>query len=132
LRPDFDLARLSRALVVALHGPADAPEPGAARPDDVAVRRIGNRPPALAAGDRMPHAAGNGSGDLLVGLFGEPAVARAARRRSVLPVAVHVVWSLVVGGDVIHLRDWQLNLVPALSAVDRQAEAVVVSDDEAI
>ena len=132
LRPDFDLARLPRPLVVALDGPADAAEPGAARPDDVVVRRIGNRPPALAAGDRMPHAAWNRSGDLLVGLFGEPAVARAARRRSVLPIAVDVVWNLVVGGHVIHLRDRQLNLMPALSAVDRQAEAVVVGDDEAI
>ena len=132
LRPDLDLARLPRPLVEALDGAADAAEAGAARPDDVVVDRIGNRPAALAAGDRVPHAARNRSGDVLVRLLRETAVARPARRRPVLPVAVDVVGDLVVDRDVIHLRDRQLNLMPAAPAVDREAEAVVVRDDEAV
>src|SRR6185295_2699790 len=48
LRPDLDLARHPRALVEPLDGAAEAAEAGAARPDDVVVDRIGNRPAALA------------------------------------------------------------------------------------
>ena len=56
LRPDLDFAHLPRALVEALDGAAEAAEPGAGRPDDVVVDRIGNRQAALAA--RRPNATG--------------------------------------------------------------------------
>src|SRR5262249_20138498 len=46
--------------------------------------------------------------------------------------AVHVVRNLVVGRDVIHLRHGQLDAVPALSPIHRQAQPVVVRDDVAI
>ena len=52
--------------------PPTAAVAGAARPDDVVVDRIGNRPAALAAGDRVPHAARNRSGR-----FPRPTVSRA-------------------------------------------------------
>src|SRR5207253_10964934 len=105
-----------RALVESLDRAAEAPIPGAARPDDVVVHRIGNRPAAFAAGHRVPQPARNRARDVFVGLFGEPAVARAARRWAVLAVAVNVVWNLVVRRDVIHLRDRQLDVVPAAAA----------------
>ena len=58
-RPDLDLARLARPLVEALDGAAEAAVAGAGRPDDVVVGRVGNRPAALAASDRVPQAARN-------------------------------------------------------------------------
>ena len=132
LRPDLDLARLPRALVEALHRAAETAVSRSARPHDVAVDRIGNRPAAFAARDRVPHAARNRPRGLLVGLFGEAAIARTACRRTVLSVAVDVVWNLIVGRHVIHLRHWQLDLMPAPAAVDREAQAVVVGDDEPV
>ncbi len=85
-------------------------------------------PPATA----VPLAARNRAGVRVFGLLRDAAVARAARRRAVLSIAVHVVGNLVVGRDVIHLRDGQLNLVPAAAAIHREAQAVVVRDDHAI
>src|SRR5438874_2129340 len=49
-----DLARLARALVEALDGPSEAAVSGAGCPDDVVVRRVGDRPAAFTTGDRMP------------------------------------------------------------------------------
>ena len=48
-RPYLDFAHLPRALVEALYGTAEAPEPGAGGPDDVVVDRIRNREAALTA-----------------------------------------------------------------------------------
>src|SRR5262249_4769725 len=98
LGPDFHLARLAGALVEPLDGATEAAETSARRPDDVGVDRIGDRPPTLAAGDRVPHAAGNRPGDGVLRLLGDAAVARAAGRWPVLAVAVDVVRNLVVGG----------------------------------
>ena len=80
----------------------------------------------------MPRAARNRTGLGVLGLLADAAVARSARRRSVLPVSVDVVGNLVVGGDVVHLPDRQLHVVPALAAVHRHAQAVVVRDDHAV
>src|SRR5262245_46503373 len=82
-------------------------------------------PPATEC--HMPRGIGRLFADL-----GEAAVAGAARRWPVLAVAVDVVRDLVVGGDVVHLRDRELDVMPALAAVDRKAQAVVVRDDHAI
>ena len=43
----------------------------------------------------------------------EPAVARSARRGSVLAVAVDEVGNAVVDRDVVHLRDREVDVVPA-------------------
>src|SRR5438067_1666585 len=101
LGPDLHLARLTRAFVEPLHGSAEAAKSGAGRPDDVVVHRIGNRPSALAAGDRVPHAARDWTARSVARLSAETAVARTTRGWSVLPVAIDVVGDLIVGGDVI-------------------------------
>ena len=118
LGPDLDFAHLTRAFVEAFYGSTEAAEAGARRPDDVVVDGIGNRPAALAARDRMPQTSRNRAGVRFVRLFGNPAVARAPRGRPVLSVAVDVVRNLIVGRNVIHLRHWQLDLMPAPAAVD--------------
>src|SRR5437764_11164149 len=89
--PDLDLARLPGPLVEPFDGAAQAAETGTGRPDDVVVDRVGNRPPAFATRDRMPRAARNRTGLGVLGLLADAAVARPARRRSVLPVSVDVV-----------------------------------------
>src|SRR5262249_18742897 len=105
LRPDLHFARLTGPFIEALDRAAQAAEAGAARPDDVVVDRIGDGKAALAAGHRVPVTARNWTRYFLVGLLGYPAVARATRGRPVLPVAVDVIRNLVVGENVIHLRD---------------------------
>ena len=82
--PDFHFACLMGALVEPLDRAAQAAESGAGRPDDVVVRRIGNRPSAFAAGHGVPHPTWNRSARRAFRLLADPAVARvlASRTRS--------------------------------------------------
>src|SRR5262245_9544500 len=131
LGPDLYFARLPRPLIETLDGSAEAPEAGTRGPHDVRIDGIGNRPTALTARHRVPHPARTRPRFRLGRLLGEATVARSTRRWSVLPIAVNVVRHLVVGGHVIHLRDWQLNVMPALAAIDRKAQPIVVRDGHA-
>src|SRR4029079_2393953 len=103
-----------------------APEAGAGGPADFWIGGSGNRPAALASGDRVPHPARDWPRFRLGRLLAEATVARSARRWSVLPIAVDVVRHLTVGGHVIHLRDRQVDVMPALAAIDREAQPIVV------
>src|SRR5262249_20349294 len=57
LRPHFDVAQLPPVLLVPDDDAADAAGTGGGRPDDVGIDRIGRGESALAAADRVPHAA---------------------------------------------------------------------------
>ena len=96
----------------------------ATRPDDVAVHRIGHGKAGFAPAHVLPRADGNGAA-------GET-VRGAASRAAVLPVAVDVVGNLVVGEGVVHLRYGQLRPPPGFAAVVRDADALIVADDDAI
>src|SRR5207302_9869071 len=61
-----------------------------------------------------------------------PAVARTAVRRSVLLVAVDEVRNAVVDGDVVHLRDWQIDVEPRAATRRRDVYARVVADDHSL
>src|SRR5262249_10965375 len=57
IRPYFAVAHLTPALLVADDDAADAARTGSGRPDDVRIGRIRRGEPALAAANRVPHAA---------------------------------------------------------------------------
>src|SRR5262245_19905127 len=88
--PHFDVAALAPVLFVADDDAADAARAGGGGPDDVGIDRIGRREPALAAVDRVPHAARNSAppspAAAAPAALVETAVARSAVRRAVLLV----------------------------------------------
>ena len=107
------------------------------RPDDVVVHRIGRGEAAFAPRHGMPQAARDraraaASASTAAEAAKLQAVARAAKRRAVLPVAINEVGDLVVDRHVIHLRDWKLDLVPRAAAVHRDANAAVVDDGHTV
>ena len=128
LGPHLYLPELPSPLVVTHNNPAASAGARCTRPNDVRIRRIGGREPALAASNRVPHAPGNTATP-------EPAcaaVARAAGGGSVLAVTHDVVRNRVVCSHVIHLRDRKLNSVPRFAAVDRNSCTAVVAHDHAV
>jgi len=93
------------------------------------VRMIRYCEAALASGHRVPCAAR----DAVTGEATElQAVARAAPRRAVLPVAVNEVGNLVVHGDVVDLRNGQVDVVPGGPAIHRNIHAPIVDHGHAI
>src|ERR1051325_10657364 len=108
------------AHVVARHNAADAAGPAPRRPNDVVVHRIGRSKPALAAGNRPPHAARNWACATTTASAAKAeleAIAGTTVGAAVLLVAKHVVGNLIVGGDVINLRDGQAYMVPRATMI---------------
>src|SRR5262245_52844744 len=124
--PDFDIARLPVAHVVALDDAADTARTGGTGPDDVAVYGIRRGPAAFAAAHRMPRASRNSSSEPAAAKAASAGVARPAIRRPVLLVTVDVVWNLVIYRHVIHLSDGELDSIPGAPARDRDRNAAVV------
>src|SRR5262249_14195678 len=129
VRPDFDLAILVIALIEPSDGAADAAGASAGGPDDVVVDRIGHSKAALATSDGVPGAPGNAVAEEAAEL---EAVARTAPGGAILAIAVDEVGNLVVDGDVIHLRNRQVHVVPGAAAVNRNVDPTVVHDRHAV
>ena len=134
VRPDLHVAHLPAAFVVADDDAADASRAGGGGPDDVRIDRIGRRKAALAASDRVPHAARDvaAAATAAPAALTQAAVARAAVRRPVLLVRVDVVRNLVVDRHVIQLRVWQPLLQPRPPARLRDRDPLVVADDHPV
>ena len=132
--PHLDVARLSIALVEARHRSPDAPGPRAAGPNDVVVHRIRCRETAFAPCDRMPHTARDLSSTASTAPKARElqAIARPAVRWTVLLVAVNEIRNLIVHGYVIDLCYRQLNVVPRVAPIHRDAHASVIHYRHAI
>ncbi len=129
IRPDLDFAVLVGALIETGYRATDAARTGAGGPDDVVIHGIGHGEAALASSHRVPRPAR----DVVAQEAAElQAVAGAAPRRAILPVAVNKVGDLVVDGDVIDLRDGQVNVVPGISTIDGNIHAAIVDHGHAI
>src|SRR6185312_9702058 len=129
LRPYLHFVDVARAHVVARDDAADGPAARRARPDEILVDGIGRGPSALASTHRAPLAApdsGVRAEELLL------ALARPHRRFAVLLVSVDEVRHPVVDGDVIHLRDRELNAMPRAAPRGRDAETAVVRHREPV
>src|SRR6266571_3730518 len=116
---------------------AHAARAGATRPDDVVVHRIGRGESAFAPRHGMPQTSRDGaraadSASTPAEAAKLQAVARAAERRAVLPVAINEVGDLVIHRHVIHLRDGKLDVVPRAAAINRDAYASIVDDGHAV
>src|SRR5688500_14442157 len=107
-RPDFDVLPVAIARIEAYDDAAAGARARRARPDDVRVDWVRRREPGLAAQHAVPLA----TLDRAAGA----AVARSAIGWAVLPVAVDVVRHPRVDGDVVHLRDRQVDAQPAARA----------------
>src|SRR4030095_6348187 len=112
------------AFVVAHDDTTHRARAGGAGPDDVRVDGIGRGPSALAAANCMPHAARDRRT--------RTAVARTAVRWIVLLVAVDVVRDVIISGDVVHLGDRKLDVLPRSTAGDGQRHAAIVGNGHAI
>ena len=150
VHPRADRSRDLRARLPAGHLVAVA-----ARPDHVRIRNVGHREARLAAAEAglprgradaraapappaeaAPAAAAAGilrtpgadARDARIRRHvrhGHRRIARPTHRPVVLPVAVDPVRHLVVGRDVVHLADRQLDLIEGLAVIDRDAHAAV-------
>src|SRR2546421_603253 len=132
--PHLDAARLSIALAETRHRSPDAPGPRAAGPNDVVVHRIRCRETAFAPCDRMPHTARDLSSTASTAPKARElqAIARPAVRWTVLLVAVNEIRNLIVHGYVIDLCYRQLNVVPRVAPIHRDAHASVIHYRHAI
>ena len=114
LRPDFDRTRLACTVVVSFEARVVA-----AAPDDVRVHRVRDGKARFAAADGGPQP-------------DRAAVLARVRwtlvRVAVLSVSVDVVGDAIVDERMIHLRVRQYDARPALSPIDGDADAAVVTD----
>ena len=119
LGPDFGVLRDAGAEVELGDDSAHASKSRRARPHNVRVHRVRCGPAAFAATHRAPFTARNDRSRLRV--------ARPTRGRTILSIAVHEIGNAVVDRHVVHLRQRQLYLEPALAAIRRHREATVVA-----
>ena len=127
-RPHFYRMRDVGAQIVSCDDAANAARARRARPHEIAVHRVRGGPSAFAAAHGAPHAARDAG--IITGAAGAR-VARPHRARPVLSIAVDVVRDLVVDGDVVHLRDGELHLIPREAAIGADRDASVVADEHA-
>ena len=128
--PHLDVPELAVAGVPAHHHTAARTRSRRARPHDVRILGIGGREPALAPAHGDPFRPRYRPADAAEATGA--AVAGAAERRSVLPVAEHVVGNRVVHRHVVHLADGQLGGVPRHAPIHGDGHVLVVADDHAV
>src|SRR6185295_8478194 len=128
IRPNFNVTTLTGGQVEAFDDATDTSRSRRTRPDNVVVDRVRRGPTALTAAHRLPGTAWN----LPAAKAATARVAWAAIRRIILLVTVDEIRNAVVHGDVIHLRNGQLNTVPGLAAGNRYRHAAIISHRHAV